>query len=47
MARLMGYVNAALAAYRRAKEWVFSQGALAVALLVLIIAVLLKWLGWL
>lgn len=47
MARLMGWVNAAIDMYRRTKAWVLSQGALALAILVLIVALLLRWLGWL
>jgi hypothetical protein len=46
IARLMSYVNAVLNAYRRARDWVFSQGALALAVLVLLAALLLRWLGW-
>lgn len=46
IARLMGWANAALDFYRRAKAWVLSQGALTLAVLVLLIALLLRWLGW-
>lgn len=46
IARLMSYVNAVLNAYRRARDWVFSQGALALAVAVLLVALLLRWLGW-
>lgn len=46
IARLMAWFNAVLDAYRRAKAWVMSQGGLAVAVLVLLMAVLLRWLGW-
>jgi len=34
------------ATYQRAKAWVLSQGALMLAVLVLVVAVLLRWLGW-
>lgn len=47
MAKLMAWINAAIDFYRRAKAWVLSQGALAVAVLVLVVALLLRWLGWL
>lgn len=47
IARLMSYVNAVVAMYRRTKAVVMSQGALALALAVLLLAVLLRWLGWL
>ena len=46
IARLMGWVNGALDTYRRAKAWALSQGALMLALLVLVVALLLRWLGW-
>lgn len=47
IARVMGWANAALDAYRRAKAFVLSQGGLALAILVLVVALLLRWLGWL
>lgn len=46
LARLMTWVNAAIDFYRRAKAWVLSQGALTLAILVLVVALLLRWLGW-
>ncbi len=46
IARLMGWFNAVVATYRRAKAWALSQGALALAILVLVVAVLLRLLGW-
>lgn len=46
VARLVGWFNAAVAAYQRARAWVLSQGALALAILVLVVAVLLRLLGW-
>ena len=42
----MGWVNGVLDAYRRAKAWALSQGALIFALLALAVALLLRWLGW-
>lgn len=47
IARLMGGFNAALDAYRALKAWLLSQGALALAVAVLLLALLLRWLGWL
>ncbi|PSC71444.1 outer envelope 61-like [Micractinium conductrix] len=46
IARLMAWVNTVIGAWRTAKAWVMSQGALALALLILLVAVLLRWLGW-
>lgn len=46
IARLMGWFNAVVATYRRAKAWALSQGALALAILVLVVAVLLRLVGW-
>lgn len=42
----MAWANAALDFYRRAKAWAMSQGALTLAVVVLLIALLLRWLGW-
>ncbi len=47
MAKLLGYFNAVTVAYRRAKARVLSQGALTLAVLVLLIGLLLRLLGWL
>lgn len=47
IARLMGCVNAVLDGFRAAKAWAMSQGALALAVAVLLLAILLRWLGWL
>ena len=46
VARLVAAFNACLDAYRAAKAWAFSQSALALALLFLAIAIVLRWLGW-
>ncbi|KAL4458511.1 hypothetical protein ABPG75_013376 [Micractinium tetrahymenae] len=46
IARLLRWFNAVVAAYQRAKAWVMSQGALTLAALVLVVAVLLRLLGW-
>ena len=46
IARVMAFVNALLTAYRRAKAWALSQGALAIAIAVLVVALVLRWLGW-
>lgn len=47
MAKLMAWINATIDFYRRAKAWVLSQGALALAVLILVVALLLRWLDWL
>lgn len=47
IARLMAVANAVLDAFRRAKAWAMSQGALVAAIAVLLLALLLRWLGWL
>lgn len=46
LSKLMRYYNAAAEAYARFRAWLASNGALALALLIIVIAVLLKWLGW-
>lgn len=43
----MAVANAVLDAFRRAKAWAMSQGALVAAIAVLLLALLLRWLGWL
>ena len=46
IAKLMRCYNAVMAAYQQLRAWIVSNGALAVALLVLLLALLLKWLGF-
>jgi hypothetical protein len=46
LARMTGYVNRAIDLYQRAKAMVLSRGLLVLSLLVLLLAVLLRWAGW-
>lgn len=41
-----GYLNRVIDAYQRTKALVLSQGLLVLALVALVVAVLLRWLGW-
>ncbi|GAB4821916.1 hypothetical protein N2152v2_008962 [Parachlorella kessleri] len=47
LARLTGYLNRAIDLYQSAKALVLSQGLLVLSLAMLLLAVLLRWLGWL
>ena len=46
LAKLTRWVNRAIDAYQAAKAALLSQGLLVLALLVLLLAVVLRWAGW-
>lgn len=46
LARLFRYYNRVVAAYQAARAWVASNAVLALGIIVLVLALLLRWLGW-
>jgi tetratricopeptide (TPR) repeat protein len=46
IAKLSGIVNAIIDTYQRMKAWAMSNGALTVALVLLIVFLICRWLGW-
>jgi predicted RND superfamily exporter protein len=47
IAKLSGIVNAIIDTYQRMKAWALSNGALTVALILLVVFFIFRWLGWL
>lgn len=47
IARIMAVVNFIVATYQRARAWAMSNGALVVAIVLLLVALFLRWRGWL
>ena len=46
IARLTALINFIIDAYQRVKAWALSNGAMTVAVVVLLVVLLLRWLGW-
>lgn len=46
LARITRYINILIDAFQKAKAFVLSQGLMVAALMVLLLAILLRWLGW-
>jgi hypothetical protein len=46
MTKVAAWMGMAAEAVQRVRRWARSHGALVVALVVLLLAVLLRWLGW-